>query len=62
MGGLYDLWGRAKALLRGERFEAEHGAVVRKAEEGKAVRKAGVRKTDGRKAARRAKGREGEEP
>ena len=62
VGGLYDLWGRAKALLRGERFEAEHGAVVRKAEEGKAVRKAGVRKTDGRKAARRAKGREGEEP
>jgi len=32
VGGVYDLWARAKAWARGERFEAEHGAVVRRGE------------------------------
>jgi hypothetical protein len=25
IGGVYDLWRRAKALVRGERFQPQHG-------------------------------------
>lgn len=30
VGGVYDLWRRAKALVRGERFDPSHAAAVRK--------------------------------
>jgi 1-acyl-sn-glycerol-3-phosphate acyltransferase len=30
VGGVYDLWRRVKALLRGERFDPSHAAAVRK--------------------------------
>lgn len=29
VGGVYDAWGRAKALLAGRRFEASHGAAMK---------------------------------
>lgn len=32
VGGVYDLWRRLRARLRGERFDTEHGAIMRQAE------------------------------